>query len=328
MFLYNYWYVSARSKDVGRTPLARRVLGEDIVLYRTEDGGVVALRDRCPHRLAPLSMGELIGDEIRCRYHGFRFNGDGKCVAIPGETVVPPTMRVDAFPSVERHQMVWTWMGNKDAADPTLIPEWPWLERPDFAHFHFDFTIDVPMMAIVDNLLDLSHVHFLHKLLGADNMIHDSDRMQVWRKGDGVYWSRKLRKGSRVKPGTYLEVGGAYLLPSICLTNTTLHDEKNDEVLPETMTRILHCLTPQDGDSTRYLPIRSWNVLTRPREIAELEHRTIFTVQEDKEMLEAQHRVRLRSPKSPERLIRSDAASVDARRMFDEALRQSTPQAG
>ena len=88
---------------------------------------------------------------------------------------------------------------------------------------------------------------------------------------------------------------------------------------------IMHCLTPQDENSTRYLPIRSWNVLTRPQDIAELEHRTIFTVQEDKEMLEAQHRVRLRSPKTPERLIRSDEASVDARRMFDDALRQSMP---
>lgn len=91
---------------------------------------------------------------------------------------------------------------------------------------------------------------------------------------------------------------------------------------------VMHCLTPQDENSTRYLPIRSWNVLTRPQDIAALEHQTNVTVQEDKEMLEAQHRVRLRAPGATERLIRSDAATVDARRMFDDALKRSIPQAG
>jgi phenylpropionate dioxygenase-like ring-hydroxylating dioxygenase large terminal subunit len=326
VFLHNYWYVAARSKDVGRAPLARRVLGEDIVLYRKEDGGAAALRDRCPHRFAPLSMGELVGDEIRCRYHGFRFNYEGKCVAIPGETAIPPVIRVDTFPVVERHQMVWVWMGDKKAANPSAIPEWPWLDRPDFAHFHFDYAFDVPMMPIVDNLLDLSHVHFLHRLLGADNFIHDSERMEVWREGDGVYFSRKLRKGSRIKPGTYLDVGGAYLLPSICLTTSMLRQEATNEVLPGPMTMVMHCLTPEDENSTRYLPIRSWNVLTRPQDIAALEHQSIVTIGEDKAMLEAQHRVRLRSPGASERLVRSDEAAVDARRLFEEAAKRERDQ--
>jgi phenylpropionate dioxygenase-like ring-hydroxylating dioxygenase large terminal subunit len=324
VFLHNYWYVAARSKDVGRSPVARRVLDEDIVLYRKEDGTTVALRDRCPHRFAPLSMGELVGDDIRCRYHGFRFNCEGKCVAIPGENAVPPVMRVDSFPIVERHQMMWIWMGNKEAADPCVIPEWPWLDRPDFAHFHFDFTFEAPMMAIVDNLLDLSHVHFLHRLLGADNLIHDSERMEVRREGNGVYFSRKLRKGSRIKPGTYLDVGGAYLLPSICLTTSMLRKEETDEVLPGPMTMVMHCLTPQDENSTRYLPIRSWNVLTRPQDIAALEHQSNVTINEDKDMLEAQHRVRLRASGVSERLVRSDAATVDARRLFEEAIGSET----
>jgi vanillate O-demethylase monooxygenase subunit len=237
-------------------------------------------------------------------------------------------MRVDTFPVIERHQMVWTWMGDSKAPDESLIPEWPWLKRPEFAHFHLDYTINVPMMAIVDNLLDLSHVHFLHKLLGADNLIHDSERMEVRREGDGVYFSRKLRKGSRVKAGTYLDVGGAYLLPSICLTTTMLRNADTNEALPAPITMIMHCLTPQDENTTRYLPIRSWNVPTQPQDIAALEHQTNFTVQEDKEMLEAQYRVRLRAPEVSERLVRSDAATVDARRMFDEALTRSMQKVG
>jgi vanillate O-demethylase monooxygenase subunit len=270
-------------------------------------------------------MGQVVGNDIQCRYHGFRFSCEGKCVSIPGENAIPAVITVDTFPVIERHQMIWIWLGHAALADPATIPTWPWLERPGFTHLHFDYVFDVPMMSIVENLLDLSHVHFLHRLLGADNLIHDSERMKTWREGAGVYFSRKLRKGNRVKPGTYLDVGGAYLLPSICLTTSQFRKDETDEVLAEPMTMVMHCLTPQDESSTRYMPIRSWNALTRPQDIAALEYQTKVTIDEDKGMLEAQHRVRLRSTGAAERLVRSDGAAVDAHRMFEEALRNQAP---
>ena len=68
MWLRNCWQVIAFGNEIGRTPLARTVCGEEIVMFRTTAGEAVALADRCPHRLAPLSLGRLVGDEIQCGY--------------------------------------------------------------------------------------------------------------------------------------------------------------------------------------------------------------------------------------------------------------------
>ena len=328
MFLRNYWYVLAQARDVGRKPLARRALGRGVVLFRTEAGAVTAMEDRCPHRLAPLSMGELVGDELQCRYHGFRYDCTGKCVAIPGEDVIPPTIRVETFPAVERHNMVWVWMGAKDNADPSSIPGWDVMEEASFVHMYFDNVFDAPMMSIVDNLLDLTHVHFTHRLLGADNMIHDSDPMKVWRETDSIYFSRKLRKGARIKPGMYIEIGGGYALPSICYTTSLPKRDDGEIIAGAPVTRVMHCLTPENEGRTRYIAMRSWNVATRPQDLAALEHQTNVTILEDKEMLEGQQRVRLDSPGVKDRLIRADAAAVQSRRLFEEAVKRETAAAG
>ena len=80
MFLRNAWYVAAWDRELGQVPLAVRVLGEDIVLYRRSDGRAVALEDACPHRKLPLSQGRIQGDLLECGYHGLRFDCSGRCV--------------------------------------------------------------------------------------------------------------------------------------------------------------------------------------------------------------------------------------------------------
>jgi len=77
MFLRNFWYVAATDSEVGRKPLARLILGEPIVFFRTEDGKPVAFEDRCAHRHLPLSMGKLVGDRLQCHYHGLQYDQTG-----------------------------------------------------------------------------------------------------------------------------------------------------------------------------------------------------------------------------------------------------------
>ena len=89
MFLRNYWYVAASDAELGGTPIGRVILGEPIVLFRTEAGVPVAFEDRCAHRHLPLSMGKLVGDALQCHYHGLRFGVDGRCVHIPGQEHIP-----------------------------------------------------------------------------------------------------------------------------------------------------------------------------------------------------------------------------------------------
>src|SRR3546814_13572004 len=89
MFLKNAWYVAANDHEIGRHLHATRILGEDIVLYRTLDGGVSALEDACPHRKLPLSMGRLLDDTVECGYHGLGFDCSGRCVRAPGLAHAP-----------------------------------------------------------------------------------------------------------------------------------------------------------------------------------------------------------------------------------------------
>src|SRR2546426_8057784 len=81
----DWWYPACRGSDLRRRPLAITLLGTPVVLWRDAAGTPRALVDRCPHRNAPLSLGRLQGDgSLECGYHGWRFSGDGHCVAVPG----------------------------------------------------------------------------------------------------------------------------------------------------------------------------------------------------------------------------------------------------
>ena len=117
MFVKNAWYVAATVGELSDRPLARTLLGEKLVFFRGQSGRAVALQDRCCHRLAPLSLGDVEPGGIRCRYHGMKFNDSGQCIEIPGQDIIPPGMCVQAYPLVERYGFVWIWMGAPDRAN-------------------------------------------------------------------------------------------------------------------------------------------------------------------------------------------------------------------
>ena len=163
MFLKDYWYVAAWDHEIADGLLARTLLGEPVVLFRTADGTAVALEDHCCHRGLPLSMGKPVGEGLQCGYHGLTFDRTGACVAVPGQSQVPPGASVRAYPLVERWHWLWIWMGDPERADPALIPDWWWLDHPDWdlvkgKHLHIQCHYEL----ITDNLLDLSHLAYVH----------------------------------------------------------------------------------------------------------------------------------------------------------------------
>jgi vanillate O-demethylase monooxygenase subunit len=161
-FARDQWYVAAYAAEVGRTFLARTVLGEPIVFYRTQDGRAVALADRCVHRRYPLSESRLDGDDVVCGYHGFTYDPSGACVSVPGQTRVPRTARVAAYPVAEVDSFVWVWIGDPAAADETTIPRAPHMADPEYVTVSGMEPIDCDYGLLVDNLLDLSHETYLH----------------------------------------------------------------------------------------------------------------------------------------------------------------------
>jgi phenylpropionate dioxygenase-like ring-hydroxylating dioxygenase large terminal subunit len=164
MFVRNCWYATAWDYEIApEAVFSRTIADEPLVLYRKADGQPVALEDRCCHRHAPLSEGRRVGDDLRCMYHGLRFAPDGRCVEIPGQTTVPDRARVRSFPAVERHSLIWVWLGDAAKADPELIPDAISLDHPDWNFKSGYMRYEADPMLVIDNAMDFSHITYVHE---------------------------------------------------------------------------------------------------------------------------------------------------------------------
>jgi phenylpropionate dioxygenase-like ring-hydroxylating dioxygenase large terminal subunit len=162
MLIHNAWYAAALCSEIGAELFARTILNQKIVLYRAVDGKIAALEDRCIHRQVPLSKGRLVDDQIQCWYHGLRFDRTGQCVHIPSQQNIPPRSCVKSFPVAEKHGWVWLWMGDRERRDEALIPDHSVCTSREFVGEMTYFYIETDYRLGVDNLLDLSHIAFVH----------------------------------------------------------------------------------------------------------------------------------------------------------------------
>jgi vanillate O-demethylase monooxygenase subunit len=190
-YVRNAWYVAGWEQELApEAPLAITILGERIVIWRTMSGAVHALEDRCVHRLAPLSLGRCEGERLRCMYHGLLFDPDGKVVQIPGQETIPPRAKVRSYPVVVRHSWVWVWMGDAEAADAALIPPAVGYDDPRYILGHGQLDYQAEARLINDNLLDFSHLTYVHaNSFGAGPQFAES-RPQLEPLARGVRFSR------------------------------------------------------------------------------------------------------------------------------------------
>jgi vanillate O-demethylase monooxygenase subunit len=166
VWLRDCWYVIAWDHEIppAHSPelFHRTALGEPILVFRLADGRLAALEDRCCHRLAPLSQGRREGDCVRCGYHGLMFNSAGACTEAPGIAIVPDKARVKTYPVAVKNKWVFVWMGDPALADEALLPDNfsndhpDWQNKPGYLHY------DTPYLLICDNLLDFSHLSYVH----------------------------------------------------------------------------------------------------------------------------------------------------------------------
>ncbi len=163
MFVRNAWYVAGWSAEVGRDLLARTVCARPVVLYRTQDGSPVALADACWHRLVPLSLGQVRGDDLMCGYHGITYSPQGRCTFMPSQETINPSASVASFPVVDRYRLCWVWLGDPELADPDRIPDIlspatdpGWAGDGELLHLECDYRF------VLDNLMDLTHETYVH----------------------------------------------------------------------------------------------------------------------------------------------------------------------
>jgi phenylpropionate dioxygenase-like ring-hydroxylating dioxygenase large terminal subunit len=163
MGLRDYWYIAAESRDLKRKPLAVSLLGSHIALFRTHQGNIAALEDRCSHRNMALSRGKVSSDCITCAYHGWRFDAAGRCTHIPslGPTARLPNHGVRAYPVREQDGYIWIYPGESlPDSEPFHFPHYP---EQGWCSFRMRTRFQASVEACLENFLDCPHTVYVHQ---------------------------------------------------------------------------------------------------------------------------------------------------------------------
>lgn len=154
------WWPVAAADEVGGAPLAVTLLGQALVLWRDDQGQVHALADRCPHRGARLSLGKVVAGQLQCPYHGWRFDGTGRCGAIPALPGFDPPSSHAArrYPLTQAHGMLWVCLGEPAYPAPPALPD-----LPPRRVLHGPFDVATSAARAVENFLDTAHFAFVHE---------------------------------------------------------------------------------------------------------------------------------------------------------------------
>lgn len=343
MFLRDNWYVAGFAADLTAAPIARKICGTSVVLFRTAGGTPVALDDRCGHRAMPLSAGgECFGDVIRCPYHGLEFNVRGECTRVPGQERVPSILNIASYPLVERDALLWIWPGRPEAADPARIVSHPYHQDPGWAWRGGMLAVQANHQLIVDNLLDLSHLQYVHrKTIGGDPEEESRAELRVRREDDAVYVRRWLRDVApsqihRMSMGFDMRVDrwqeftfrpGVLQFHSGAAPAGTgaLEEGRRDGAMH---IRHFHGVTPETETSTLYFYSSARGFRLDDEEMGvKLFESTKATFAEDKVLLEAQQARILERPERPLMTIRNDTGIILARRIVDELIQAQAERA-
>jgi phenylpropionate dioxygenase-like ring-hydroxylating dioxygenase large terminal subunit len=335
MFLKNAWYPALWSKDLADKPVGRVYLNEAVVLFRDAQGNAVALEDRCCHRAAPLSLGRVMDGLLQCNYHGLKYDGTGACVEIPGQARIPSGAKVRAYPLYERWNVVWIWMGEPALADPGKIIDLPWLDDPAWAITPGTIHVHANYQLLVDNLLDVTHVAYLHRNTLAGDPRDALEPTTTERLDNAVRVGRFMLEVN--PPPLFAKAGGfngrvdrwqivTWNAPSVvyldvgCATAGTGAPQGDRSQGISIWSN--HLLTPETETSTHYMFSFARNFGVADEKMSQMIFEgTQATFLEDVEMLEAQQK-KLQGGRLERTVdLIADNAQLQARRMMDELLK-------
>lgn len=330
-FVRNAWYLAAWSSELTDRPLGLTMLGEPVVLFRRGDGTPAALEDRCIHRGLPLSAGRVRGDAIECGYHGLRFDSAGRCTLIPGQDQIPAGAFTRAYPVIEQDRCVWVWMGDAGMADPARITRFPWMALPGWGQTMLHARIEANYQLVIDNLLDLSHLTFVHASTVGSPELSDRANVRTEPTDTGVTVSRWTMD---VPPApTYARFGhGAsnvdrwqitrFIAPATLVIRNgsamagTGAEAGGGEARWEFI--VCHGVTPETDRVTNYFWCVTHDFLDGdPAGAAEFHRQCHQVINEDLAVFGAQQRMLERLPHARTMDIRYDAGPIHARRLID-----------
>jgi phenylpropionate dioxygenase-like ring-hydroxylating dioxygenase large terminal subunit len=325
-FIFNEWYVGAFGSEVGRALFKRRILGRNVVMFRTTGGVAVVLDDRCAHRSFPLSAGRLDGDTLVCGYHGFRYDARGDCIEVPSQARCPAGIGVRNFVAVERGPLIWVWMGDPQRADEGRIPAQPWLSAAEWTRSQGYFALPASYVTLHENLMDLTHLSYLHAgSFGTTDYARAPYEIKleeghytlirhvvptrlppVWAQPTGILSDRAARitTSEFLSPGLHLVSGLFY--------DTALPPEQRREF----RIRTAHIATPETQTSTHYFIVHGRDFAGEQDEVTRFMHEQLFTAfQEDVIGLTALEQVLAEAGPHPYEIsVASDGPAVAMRR--------------
>jgi vanillate O-demethylase monooxygenase subunit len=340
MFIRNAWYIAAWADEVTDKPMARRICDEPVVLYRDATGRAAALIDMCCHRGAPLSVGCVVEEGLQCGYHGLIFASDGTCVRIPGQDRIPDRARVRSFSLVEQDAFLWIWMGDPALADPAKIVAWPYHnDAVSWPHKHTMYPIKSAAMLMIDNLMDLTHLGYVHaSTIGGNPAQHVEAKMETERTPLGLKFTRWMLNS--VPPPTYVKAVGfegridrcqrfEFVAPGAVLQWTGATDvggyRDGDTSNSKLAFRLFHGLTPETETSCFYF----WSAANGfrqndPATTEQLFGQIAAAFLEDKTVVEAQQARLTELGETALVDIVTDSARLHMRRTVDRLIEEET----
>lgn len=329
-YILNTWYPLTWSRDIDRELTSRKIVEQEVVLYRKTTGEVVAMEDACPHRLLPLSMGKLKGDAIECGYHGMTFDCAGKCVRVPGQEMVPANAIVKTYPTHENMGLVWIWMGDPALADKSKVFDLPQYHDANWSAVEGDaLEISANYLSLADNLCDPAHVSFVHlSTLGnaasEDIPVHHEEhegRLVTWRWIVDAPPIPLFAKYGNFKGNVDRWHYYHYYAPSIAIidfgsadTGTGAPEGKRDDCM---QIFACHFMTPVDEETSidHWLHVKNFKADAKTNEALSADFRVAFA--EDKAILEAIQKNENRYAQRKTIKIAIDAAPRRMRKMVD-----------
>lgn len=342
-FLKNSWYAAAWASEIGRKPFPQIMLNEPVVLFRREDGSLIALEDRCPHRRVPLSMGSIKGDAIQCGYHGMTFDGKGTCIFMPAQEKIPAAARVKSYPVIEKHTLVWVWMGDPALADPSSIPSFvvDTLDHPDWRHKRQRLHLQCNYRLLVDNLTDMLHLAYVHRSTVGNPAIDKNAGKMKLERGERHVRVERWMLNSEPPPAFAAAMGHSgnvdrwhisnYVPPSyfrLDLGAAPAGTGAPEGRIDESHALIRHnvnCITPETDRTCHYFwaeTNKSWKRDPGVTDTIFEAVRLAFT--EDRHVLELQQRTIDLNPQAPEVHMAVDAPGLHVRTILKRLIEEES----
>ncbi len=345
LYIKNCWYVAAWSHEIAKAQMhAITITNKPVLIYRKQNGDLTAMANQCCHRHAPLSLGRLEGDDIRCMYHGLKFNAEGRCIEVPGsDKEVPGNFLVPTYAVAEKHGWVWVWMGDAEKADLSLIPA---AIGPDDANWKMNSGyIDYAAyyLLVSDNLTDFSHIAWVHEnsfAAGSSGAFVQQPRIQLIDRGIKV-----TRWNTNVPPRGYMEKDKTYdqyltydfIAPGVLIMFSAMYPSGTADdcerghpaadVEPVTANFTSQAITPMTDGSTRYYFCwgpRAQEHEKDPKLLEGMWALANMAFAEDKNMIEAQQKNIQLQTGAPMVSITDDRGPTMFRKVVDKLIKEES----